>query len=64
MNARMVAFERELAALIGKHADWLDGRTFVETALRCADGYFEDVPALVDVHMFADKLCEALREGT
>jgi len=55
------ALEADLAAVIARHE--CTGREFVEAALHCAAGYFEDVPQLIDVQEFADGLREALRGG-
>lgn len=40
-NDREEQLVNEISNLVGKHADWLDGRTFQRVAERVARGYFE-----------------------
>lgn len=32
----------DLTNIVGRHADWLDGRTFQQACMTVAEGYFED----------------------
>lgn len=41
MNDPHEQLVNEISNLVGKHADWLDGRTFQRLAERVARGYFE-----------------------
>ncbi|MCK0537137.1 hypothetical protein [Alcanivorax quisquiliarum] len=47
----------ELANIIARHADWLDGPTFMRLCEQTARGYFDDLPGMED---FAQALREEL----
>ncbi len=58
MSKQMEQLHADLAAVIGRHAAWLDGRTFQQAALHAAAGYFaaDDLVSLVDVEQLAKAL--------
>ena len=45
----------ELGKTVARHADWLDGPTFMRLCEQTARGYFDDLPS-------ADDLVQALRK--
>lgn len=62
MSERMEQLRNDLAAVIARHAAWLDGRTFQEAALHVAGAYFpaDDLADLVDVEALAEALSAEL----
>ena len=54
-GVREKEIEIELSNIIARHAEWLDGPTFVRLCEQTARGYFDDLPS-------ADDLVQALRK--
>lgn len=60
---KMTELENELSAAVGRHADWLDGRTFQRVLMRVAEAHFDvdDLMPLVDCEAFTQELAKAMR---
>ena len=53
---RPAELERDLSAVIAKHADWLTGGDWLVAAEQLGRGHFHDMPPLIDREAFAAEL--------